>query len=330
MKYPRIEGGRKLTSFVSPMKAQLSDLPAFDSKDWLFEIKWDGYRAIAEVSKKETRLYSRNGLTFDNAYPKVFEALKAVKKDVVLDGEIVVYSEDGKPSFQKLQNYKNTDRYPIQYLVFDCLALKGKDLTSLPLVERKAILKKLLPESPVIMYCDHVEDYGKAFFAEVKKIGLEGIIAKKKLSTYQIGKRTSDWLKVKNVQGQEAIIVGYTEPKGSRNYFGSLVLAVKKKGKLVPIGNVGTGFTERSLKELHQKLKPLQRKTSPLGAAVKDASDVTWVEPTLVCNIRFTEITKDGSVRHPVFEGLRVDKIAAEVVLEKPKKGETAKGRKLR
>jgi bifunctional non-homologous end joining protein LigD len=320
MKYVRIEGSRKLTTFVSPMKAQLSDLPAFDNKHWLFEIKWDGYRAIAEIHKKELKLYSRNGLTFDKAYPKVFEALKAIKQDAVLDGEIVVYGEDGKPSFQRLQNYKNTDRYPIQYLVFDCLALKGKDLTGLPLIERKEILKKLIPESPVIIYCDHVEDYGKAFFLEIKKIGLEGIIGKKKLSTYQIGKRTSDWLKIKNVQGQEAIIVGFTQPKGSRSYFGSLVLAVKKKGKLVSIGNVGTGFTDRSLKELYQKLKPLERKTSPLDVPVKEASDVTWVNPVLVCNIRFTEITEDGSVRHPVFEGLRIDKEAGEVTLEKPKK----------
>lgn len=301
------------------MKAQLSDLPAFDNKDWLFEIKWDGYRAIAEISKKDVKLYSRNGLTFDKAYPKVFEALKSIKQDVVLDGEIVVYSEDGKPSFQKLQNYKTTDRYPIQYLVFDCLALKGKDLTSLPLVERKEILKKILPESSVVLYCDHVEDYGKAFFAEVKKIGLEGIIAKKKLSTYHIGKRSTDWLKIKNVQGQEAIIVGFTEPKGSRSYFGSLVLAVKNKGKLVSIGNVGTGFTDRSLKEVYQKLKPLHRKTSPLDVPIKEASEITWVDPVLVCNIRFTEITEDGSVRHPVFDGLRIDKDPKEVKLEKPK-----------
>ncbi|MBL0745817.1 non-homologous end-joining DNA ligase [Chryseolinea lacunae] len=320
MKYVKIGGGRKLASFVEPMKAQLSDLPAFDHKDWLFEIKWDGYRAIAEITKKEVKLYSRNGLTFDKAYPKVFAALKSVQHDVILDGEIVVFDEAGKPSFQKLQNYKNTDRYAIQYLIFDCLVLKGNDLTRLGLLERMEILKKLIPKSDVIMYCDHVEDYEKIFFQEIKKIGLEGIIAKKKHSTYAIGKRSAEWLKIKNVQGQEAIIVGYTEPKGSRSYFGSLLLAVKKRGKLTSIGNVGTGFSDRSLKDLYQKLKPLTRKTSPLDVPIKESSDVIWVEPTLVCNIKFTEITEDGSVRHPVFQGLRVDKPSSDVDLEKPKR----------
>lgn len=320
MKYVKIEGSRKLSSFVSPMKAQLSDMPAFDNKSWIFEIKWDGYRAIAETGKDQCRLYSRNGLTFDKAYSKVFEALKTIKQQAVLDGEIVVYDEHGKPSFQKLQNYRNTDRFTIQYLVFDCLALDGKDLTTLTLLERKEIVKKLIPKSDVIFYCDHVEEHGKVFFEEIKKIGLEGMIAKKKLSTYQIGKRSSEWLKIKNVQGQEAIIVGFTKGKGSRSYFGSLLLAVKKNGKLTPIGNVGTGFTDRSLKELHQMLLPLQRKTSPLAVPIKETPDVTWVEPKLVCNIKFTEITEDGSVRHPVFQGLRADKTADDVKLEKPKR----------
>lgn len=318
MKYVKIEGGRKLSSFIEPMKAQLSDLPAFDSTVWLFEIKWDGYRAIAEIDKKGKKLYSRNGLTFDKAYPKVYEALKALKQEAVIDGEIVVFDEQGKPSFQKLQNYRNTDKYTIQYMVFDCLQLKGKDLTGLPLTERKKLLQSYLPDSPVIKYCDHVDGEGKEFYKQIKKIGLEGMIAKRKDSLYYVGKRTSDWLKIKNVQGQEAIILGYTEPKGSRSYFGSLLLGLKKRGKLVYIGNVGTGFTERSLKELHQKLKPLVRKTSPLDVSIKEAADVTWVDPVLVCNIKFTEITEDGSVRHPVFQGLRLDKNSKEVVLEKP------------
>jgi bifunctional non-homologous end joining protein LigD len=320
MKYVKIEGGKKLSPFVSPMKAQLSDMSAFDNKNWIFEIKWDGYRAIAETGKDQCRLYSRNGLSFDKAYPKVFDALKLITQKAVLDGEIVVYDEHGKPSFQKLQNYKNTDRFTIQYLVFDCLALDGRDLTHLPLLERKSIVKGLIPKSDVIFYCDHVEEYGKAFFEEIKKIGLEGMIAKKKVSTYYIGKRTADWLKIKNVQSQEAVIVGFTEPKGSRSHFGSLLLAVKTKNKLTSIGNVGTGFTDRSLKELYQKLLPLRRNSSPLDVPIKETPDITWVEPLLVCNIKFTEITEDGSVRHPVFQGLRVDKAPSEVSLEKKSK----------
>lgn len=322
MKYVKIEGGRKLSSFIEPMKAQLTDQPAFDSPDWVFEIKWDGYRAIAEINTSVNKLYSRNGLTFDKAYPKIFDPLKAIKKRAIIDGEIVVFDEKGKPSFQKLQNYQNRDKYAIQYFVFDILELEGKSLTNLSLIERKEILRNFLPESNVIKYCDHVEDEGKMLFKEMQKMNLEGMIAKKKNSKYYIGKRTSDWLKIKNVQSQEAVIVGFTNPKGARKYFGSLLLAVKNKGKLISIGNVGTGFNERSLKDLHGKLKKIIRKDSPLDIPIKEAPDITWVEPDLVCNIKFSEITDDGSVRHPVFQGLRIDKTAKDVDFEKPKRDE--------
>ncbi len=320
MKYVRIEGGRKLSSFIEPMKAQLSDQPAFDSTEWLFEIKWDGYRAIAEINKKNSRLYSRNGLTFDKAYPKIFEALTSISQNAIIDGEIVVFDESGKPNFQKLQNYQKKDKYVIQYYVFDCIELEGTSLVHLPLTERKDILRNFLPKSNVIKYCDHVEDEGKMLFKEMQKMNFEGMIAKKKKSKYTVGKRSSDWLKIKNVQSQEVIIVGFTEPKGSRQFFGSLIIAVKNKGKLISVGNVGTGFTDKSLKELHVKLKKIVRKTSPLDVLIKETSDMNWVEPALVCNIKYTEITDDGSVRHPVFQGLRVDKIADKVKLEKPVK----------
>jgi bifunctional non-homologous end joining protein LigD len=317
MKYVKIEGGKKLSSFIAPMTAHLSDLPAFDSADWLFEIKWDGYRAIAEIGKRENRLYSRNGLTFDKAYSKVFTALELIKVEAVIDGEIVVFDETGKPNFQKLQNYKNTSKYPIQYYVFDCLNYKGKSIVNIPLIERKEILKKLIPESNVIRYCDHVEGDGKEFYRQIEKMGLEGMIAKKKNSSYQIAKRSSDWLKIKNIKSQEFIIVGYTEPKGSRAAFGSLLLAVKEGKKLVSVGNVGTGFTDKSLKEIHAKLSRIVRKTSPLTTPIKESESITWVEPVLVCNVKFTEITEDGSVRHPVFLGLRVDKSVGEIRIER-------------
>jgi bifunctional non-homologous end joining protein LigD len=313
MKYVKIEGSRKLSSFVEPMKAQLTDQPAFDSPDWIFEIKWDGYRAIAEINKAGNKLYSRNGLTFDKAYTKIFDGLKAIKNEAIIDGEIVVFDEHGKPNFQKLQNYHNRDKYAIQFLVFDIIELQGKSLTNQPLVERKKILRELLPPSNLIRYCDHVENQGVVLFKQMQKMNLEGMIAKKKNSKYYIGRRTSHWLKIKNVQSQEAIIVGFTDPKGARQYFGSLLLAVKNKGKLVSIGNVGTGFNDKSLKDLHTKLKKIVRKTSPLDIPIKEMPDITWVEPDLVCNIKFSEITDDGSVRHPVFQGLRIDKSASEV-----------------
>jgi bifunctional non-homologous end joining protein LigD len=313
MKFVKIEGSRKLTSFVKPMMATLTEQPAFDHTDWLFEIKWDGYRAIAETGGRDVRLYSRNGLTFDLAYPKVFSALKAIKRKAIIDGEIVVFDENGRPSFQKLQNYQSRQHFIIQYYVFDCIEYDGKSIVNLPLIERKNILKELLPESDIIRYCDHVEDKGKMLFREMIKMNLEGMIAKRKQSKYLLGKRSTDWLKIKNIKTQEAIIVGFTDPKGSRNYFGSLLLAVNKRGKLVSIGGVGTGFTDKSLKEIHSKLKKHIRKTSPLDVPIKETDDITWVNPVLVCNIKFTEITDDGSVRHPVFQGLRIDKAPAEV-----------------
>jgi bifunctional non-homologous end joining protein LigD len=321
MKYVRIEGSRKMATFIEPMKAQLSDQPPFDSTDWVFEIKWDGYRAIAEITKTANKLYSRNGLTFDKAYQKVFAALSAISVPSVIDGEIVVIDETGKPSFQKLQNYKNTDRSTIQYYVFDVLEIDGQSTVSLPLLKRKELLKELLPESNVIKYCDHVENEGKMLFQQMKKMGLEGMIAKRKKSRYITGKRTTDWLKIKNIHSQEAIIVGYTEPKGSRNYFGSLLLAANKGSKLISIGNVGTGFNDQSLKDIYAKLKKITRKNSPLDVPIKETPDITWVDPILVCNISFTEITEEGSVRHPVFEGLRIDKGSDDVRLERKTRG---------
>jgi bifunctional non-homologous end joining protein LigD len=312
----KIEGSKKLSSYIEPMKAQLSDRPAFDSQDWLFEIKWDGYRAIAETRPDGNRLYSRNGLTFDKAYPKVFEALKKIKKRAIIDGEIVAFDDEGRPSFQKLQNYRSNSNVPIQYYVFDILELDGKSLTNLPLVERKKKLQKLLPESNIIRYCDHVDGEGKIFFQEMQKLDLEGMIAKKKDSRYYPGKRSADWLKIKNIHTQEAVIVGFTDPKGSRKHFGSLLLAVHDKGKLVSIGNVGTGFNTKTLAEIYKKLVPLKRKTSPLDIPIKETPDITWVDPVLVCNVKYSEITEDGIVRHPVFQGLRVDKSAEEVTRE--------------
>lgn len=318
MKYPRIEGGRKLGSFIEPMKAQLSDRPAFDSPDWLFEIKWDGYRAIGETGKNPCRLYSRNGLSFDKAYIKVFEALSKIKQPMILDGEIVVFDSSGKPSFQNLQNYRNQDKHQIQYMVFDLLEVDGNSLTSLPLIDRKSALEDLLPQSNVIRYCDHIETDGIAFFQQMRKMDLEGMIAKKKNSKYYEGKRSPDWLKIKNVKTQDAIIVGFTEPKGSRSHFGSLLLAVNdSKGRLVSIGGVGTGFDEQSLKTIRTKLRLIERDSSPLDIPIKETPDMTWVEPVLVCSLNYAEITGDGSVRHPVFIGLRTDIDPDEVHLGK-------------
>jgi bifunctional non-homologous end joining protein LigD len=302
----------KLTHFHHPMLAQIGDKP-FDDTDWLFEVKWDGYRAVAEVSKNEVRLYSRNGLSFIDLYAPIAKELKKIKDDVMLDGEIVVLDEHSKPSFQKLQHYDENRNRPLVYYVFDCLRYKNKDLTDLPLEERKHILEKLLPKSNIIRYSDHVENDGIDFFHRVSEMGLEGMIAKKKRSIYTEGKRSNDWLKIKNQNTQEAIIAGFTAPRRSRSYFGALILGVYEKGKLKYIGHTGTGFTEKVLEEMHGMLSPLVRDTSPFEARVPVNSPVTWVEPVKVCQVKFTEMTDDGILRHPVFMGLRIDKSAKEV-----------------
>ncbi|HEY0653812.1 MAG TPA: non-homologous end-joining DNA ligase [Chryseosolibacter sp.] len=311
MRSVRSKGKEKLTSFHKPMLATLGDQP-FNDPEWIFEIKWDGYRAIAQVGSSEVQLYSRNGLSFKPLYPSLAEALTKLKIDAVLDGEIVVFNEDNKPDFQQLQQFGDVQKGKLMYYVFDCLYVKGKSIMDKPLLERKEILKRLLPENEMIRYADHVEENGLDVFQRVKGMDLEGMIAKRSSSKYKIGTRTSDWLKIKNHNTQEAIIAGYTEPRGSRKFFGALVLAIQQGSELVYIGHTGTGFSDQTLREVFEKLQPLVRKKSPFSKKVPVKANVTWVAPKLVCNIKYSEITQGGILRHPVFLGLRIDKNARE------------------
>ena len=301
----------KLTTFIKPMLAQIHDQP-FDDPDWIFEVKWDGYRAVGEVGRNSVSLYSRNGLSFLGLYPKVADELKKIGDEVVLDGEIVVLNKRGKPDFQKLQQYDHNPSLTIQYYVFDCLAYKGKSIVHLPLIDRKKIAEKLVGKSQIVKYSDHVAHYGVEFFASAAQMDLEGIIAKRASSVYLPGKRTRDWLKIKNHNTQEAIIAGYTAPRGSREYFGALILAIYDNEKLKYIGHTGTGFTTVILHDTFEILKPLRRETSPFDKKIAVNSPVTWVEPKVVCAIKFTEVTEEGILRHPVFQGLRIDKSAKE------------------
>jgi bifunctional non-homologous end joining protein LigD len=312
MRSVRSKGGLKFTEYIKPMLAQIHE-DAFDHADWIFEIKWDGYRAVSEIGKGKIRLYSRNGLSFEELYPKVVSELKTIKEEAILDGEIIALNEHGKPDFQKLQQFHQHKKLSMIYYVFDCLSYKGKSLMNLPLIERKKIAQKIIPPNSVIKYSDHVSESGIEFFTQAAAMDLEGIIAKRAASTYTPGKRSPDWLKIKNHNTQEAIIVGYTAPRGGRQYFGALILALMDRGKLKYIGHTGTGFTEQLLKELYKKLQPLETKTPPFEKKIAVNSPVTWVRPVLVCNVKFTEITSDGILRHPVFMGLRIDKTPAEI-----------------
>lgn len=299
----------------------------FDNKDWLFEIKWDGYRAIAEIAKGDYKLYSRNGNSFNLQYPVVFNELKKMfrKYDVVLDGEIVVLNEQGKSDFQKLQHYEDNTKYPLCYYVFDLLSLNGKDTFGLTVLERKTLLKSVIKKSSVIKYSDHVIGNGKKFFAAAVKQNLEGIMAKKSDSQYFTGTRTSDWLKIKHHKSEEVIIVGFTQPTGTREYFGALVLAVKSDEGLRYAGHTGSGFNDKMLKEVYEKLQPIIQQQSPFYEKVKTNMPVTWVKPKYVGEVKFSEWTEEGKMRHPIFLRMREDKTLKDIIMQKTKHTSTGK-----
>jgi bifunctional non-homologous end joining protein LigD len=291
---------------------------AFDDKGFVFEIKWDGYRAIAEVNGPGTRLYSRNGLSFAEEYPTVFSELKKIKKKLVLDGEIVALNNEGKPSFQLLQQYGQNSNVSLVYYVFDLLYVDGKSVMKKPLLERKQLLQKLLPKSDVVKYSDHIEEKGTSFFKVMQQKGLEGMIAKRIDSTYHEGARSTDWLKIKHMLTDEAVIAGYTEARGGRKYFGALILGSYENGELKYIGHTGTGFNSKTLKEVHDKMQALVTNKNPFAGKVRVNAKVTWIKPKLICNLKYTEVTNEGARRHPVFIGLRTDKSPKEVTGEAP------------
>lgn len=286
---------------------------AFDDEDWIFEIKWDGYRAVADLSKKQPLFYSRNGISFLSKFASITEDFSQQKHHMILDGEIVAFDENGKPSFQLLQQIGDNPNLALTYQVFDLLWLNGYSTEELPLIQRKELLKDALIETDLIKFCDHVPEKGIEFFNQMKKMQLEGMIAKKADSVYTESSRSTDWLKIKFTNTEEAIICGFTEPKGSRLGFGALILGKYIDGKLIYSGHTGTGFNNELLNRLHTQLKKFVIKTSPFATIPKTNMPVTWTKPELVCEIKFSEITKDGMFRHPVFVALREDKEAKEI-----------------
>lgn len=313
---------RKLPAIdsIEPMLATLVER-AFNDVDWIFEIKWDGYRCIAYKGTK-VDLRSRGKKSFNTAYPIISEELKKIEGTFVVDGEIVALDSKGKPKFQLLQNYKKSPVGNLCYYVFDLLFLNGKDLREYALIERKELLKKLIGKKQKhIMYNDHVDAKGIPFFKASIKQGLEGIIAKKKESTYRSG-RGKDWLKIKGHNRQEVVIGGFTEPRGSRSKFGALLVGVYDQGDLIYSGHVGGGFDEKMLKDIHKKLEKLVTKKCPFLTPPVPNMPVQWVKPQLVCEVKFSEWTGDHIMRQPIFEGLRVDKKPKEVVKETPQEEE--------
>jgi bifunctional non-homologous end joining protein LigD len=304
-----------LPTDVKPMLATLSDKP-FDKPDWLYEVKWDGYRAIATLHEGKVDLRSRRGQDFNDKYAPIVKALEGFPESTaVLDGEVVVLDATGRSHFQLLQEY-GAGVGTLVYYVFDLLYLDGHDLAGLPLTERKQLLKQWLPASAEVRYSDHIAGRGKDFFAAAAAQGLEGVIAKDGASRYLPGRRTPAWLKLKTHRRQEAVIGGFTAPQGSRSGFGALVLGVYEAGELKYIGHAGGGFGDKQLAELHERLQKLVTSTSPFAGTFKVNAPVTWVKPELVCEVEFKEWTTGGHMRQPIFAGLREDKPPRDVAHE--------------
>ncbi|RZK57574.1 MAG: DNA ligase D [Pedobacter sp.] len=318
----------KFSATLKPMLATLVNKPLEDDEDWLYEIKWDGYRAVAFNNNKTTSLKSRNDKSFDEKFYPIYNELKALKINAILDGEVIVANEKGTADFGALQNWRSDEDGLLIYYVFDITWYDGYNLKDLPLTARRALLRKVLPESDRIKLSKDFDTSGIDFLEAAKKLGLEGIIAKKKNSVYESDHRSGNWLKIKANKRQEVVIAGYTKNDDSTKSFSSLLVGVYEGKKLIYTGKIGTGFTVKMQKELLAQFKPLQIE-KPAFSSEPDINKpsrfrpnppkatAVWLKPELICEVSFTEMTADGVMRHPAFMGMREDKKAKEVVLEK-------------
>jgi bifunctional non-homologous end joining protein LigD len=323
---------RPMPTAIHPMLAESVAEP-FDGSQWLFEIKWDGYRAIAFIENGKVRLVSRNQNDLTARYPELKDMAQLIKaKAAILDGEVVALDEEGKASFSLMQQRTgfrpgkqraagNPD-VPVLYYAFDLLYLDGYDWRRVPLEQRKGKLASVLVTGDGVRYSDHFEERGKALFEIARNKGLEGIVAKIRTSCYE-ERRSSEWLKIKIRHRLEAVIGGYTETKGSRTHFGSLVLGLyDKQGRLIHVGQAGSGFNQRSLGEIANVLKKLETNKNPFFGDVDALRKVSFVKPELVAEIEYAEWTGGTNVgsgpklRAPVFLGLRDDKSPKECTLE--------------
>jgi bifunctional non-homologous end joining protein LigD len=316
------------------MLATLVDGP-FDDQQWLYEIKWDGYRAIAFLDGGAVRLISRNQNDLTAAYPELRSIGDNVQAHTaILDGEIVALDEQGRPSFGLMQQrtgvgaggrhiQRARDDIPVVYYVFDLLYLDGYNLMQAKLEQRKELLASILAQNDLVRYSDHFVGNGKALLKAAAERQLEGIVAKRRSSFY-LQKRSREWLKIKIVRRQECVIGGYTDPRGSRENFGSIVLGLyEDEGRLIHVGHAGSGFTEESHAALWKRLAALETKRSPFFGKVESTRPVHFVKPELVAEIKFSEWTHEGQsggtkMRAPVFQGLRFDKKPEECKIERP------------
>ncbi len=316
----------KQPSFIQPMLAMLTK-DYFSSNQWLYEHKFDGERCLAFKKNGIVKLMSRNDNVMNTSYPELATALKNQNADnFIIDGEIVSLDKAGLSDFELLQQRINLQKnvnsqqkkVPITYCIFDVMYVSGYDVRQLPLTERKQILKKLLTYNKMLVYTEHTVGDGIRVFKQACKRKWEGVIAKCMASIY-VGIRSRDWLKFKCIMKQELVIVGYTEPKGSRRYFGALLVGYYKDKKLCYAGKVGTGYSQETLALLGKKLQKLSLKKCPLSDYDESTKGVHWVKPTLVAEFQFAQWTNRGRLRVGRYKGLRDDKDARDVVKEVPK-----------
>lgn len=302
---------------LKPMLASTTEEP-FNSKDWQFEIKWDGYRALSYLNNGKVKLRSRNNNSFELKYLPVYEALRQWPVNAVIDGEIIILNDEGKADFKALQDWQFVQIGKLAYYVFDILWLDGINLMNLPLQDRQGILKQITPESGTIRFSDSIDEYGIDFYKIAKENGLEGVVAKKKDSPYRSNYRTQTWLKIKVEQRHEAAICGYSKNKDTDRLFSSLILGRYENETFQYIGQVGTGFSEASQKEIMKKIKALITKTCPFDKVPNLGKETVWIKPSLICEVKYTELTPEGVMRHPSFQGLREDKTLLDFKNELP------------
>jgi bifunctional non-homologous end joining protein LigD len=323
--------GKKKAAFpknIKPMLATLIDTP-FNEDGWSYEIKWDGYRALSYLNNGKADLLSRNDQSFTKQFYPIYEALKKWEIRAVFDGEIVTTNQKGFSSFQQLQNWRSEADGDLFYYIFDILWLYGYDLTELTLLERREIARQLVPSEGLIRFSENFETTASELFDAAKKLGIEGIIAKKNDSEYFPNTRTKTWLKIKSGQRHEAVIGGYTLNQDSSKLFSALLLGVYEGKELRYIGQAGTGFTDAMQRELLSKLKKLESKECPFPETPHvnkptrfrqhpPKAAIHWVKPKLVCEVRYQDLMDEGVMRHPSFQGLRTDKKASDVVMDVP------------
>jgi bifunctional non-homologous end joining protein LigD len=320
---------------IHPMLATLVEEP-FDDPQWIYEVKWDGYRAVAFIRNGKSELISRNQNDLTGEFPEIAETLGALPvENAIIDGEVVALDEEGRPSFSLMQQRTgmthpgtrtSRDRsVPIVYYAFDLLYLDGRNLMAVELERRKELLRQIIPAGKSFLrYSDHYPEQGTALYGVARDKGLEGIVAKLRTGAY-VQKRSREWLKIKITRRQECVIAGYTDPRGARENFGSLVLGLyDQNGKFVHVGNAGSGFTWATHAAMWKRLHSLETDKNPFGGKIESTRKPHWVKPELVAEIKFSEWTHEGErggikMRAPIFQGLRFDKKPRECVFEFPR-----------